>query len=240
MRFNLTATRAGSVSQDWRAPLSSEKSVTYLHTLRLFETSYAMFSINLDEAFGLRRAGRLDKAYMALSITPALCKRLAGNVEVLLRALLAHAKHFHITPNISPLDPDNFQQNLSRRAAHFNRLCSHILLTQRSQFVHKISTLLELMEDVSIIFSSAASELHENGSLHPERAWDVLDASHYDINTCLRESIVLLKSFLNALPEEQLPEFNAALQKQAFSPATRILIPKRQLAHRRMSLLKGQ
>lgn len=240
MRFNLTASPTGSVSQDWRAPLSAEKSVTYLHTLRLFETSYAMFSINLDEALGLRRTGRLDKAYMALSVTPALCKRLAGNVQVLLRALLAHAKHFRITPNISPLDPDNFQQNASRRAAHFNRLCSHILLSQRSQFVHKISTLLELIEDLNTTFSSATSELNEFSSLQPERAWEMLDAAHYDINTCLREAIVLLKSFLHALPEEQLSEFNAALQKHAFAPSSRILVPKRRLAHRRMSLLKGQ
>jgi len=226
--------------QDWAAQLSSEKSVIYLHTLRLFETSYAMFSINLDEALGLRRMGRLDKAYMVLSVTPTLCKRLAGNVEVLLRALLAHAKHFRITPNVSPLDPDNFQQGASRRAANFNRLCSHILLSQRSQFVHKISTLLELIEDLHATFSDAASELREFSSLQPDRAWELLDASHYDINTCLREAIVLLKSFLHALPEEQLLEFNAALQKHAFVPATRVGVPKRQLAHRRMSLLKGQ
>jgi len=240
VRFNLTASRTGSVSQDWRAPLSSEKSVTYLHTLRLFETSYAMFSINLDEALGLRRTGRLERAHMVLSVTPALCKRLACNVEVLLRALLAHAKHFRITPNVSPLNPDNFQQTSSRRAAHFNRLCSHILLSQRSQFVHKISTLLELMEDLNTGFSSAASDLNEFSSLQPDRAWELLDAAHYDINTCLRETIVLLKSFLHALPEEQLLEFNATLQKRDFAPTTRVLVPKPQLAHRRMSLLKGQ
>jgi len=199
-----------------------------------------MFSINLDEALGLRRVGRLDKAHIALSLTPALCKRLAGSVEVLLRTLLAHAKDFRITPSISPLDPDNFQQGISRRAAHFNRLCSHILLSQRSQFVHKISTLLELMEELSATFSNAAAELNEFFSPQPDQTWELLDAAHYDINTCLRESIVLLKSFLHALPEEQLPEFNAALQKQAFVPASRITVPKRQLAHRRMSLLKGQ
>jgi len=172
VRFNLTAPQAGSVFQDWRAPLSPEKAVTYSHTLRLFETSYAMFSVNLDEALGLRRSGRLNKAQMALSVTPALCKRLAGNLQVLLRALLAHAKHFRITPNVSPLDPDNFQQNVSRHAAHFNRLCSHILLSQRSQFVHKISTLLELIEDLNTTFSSTASELNEFSCLQAERAWE--------------------------------------------------------------------
>lgn len=152
MRTISSAHRTGSVSQDWRSPLSAEKSVTYLHTLRLFETSYAMFSINLDEALGLRRIGRLDKAYMALSITPALCKRLANHVQILLRALLAHAKNFRTTPNISPLNPENFQQPVSRRAAHFNRLCSRIVLSQRSQFLHKISTLLELIEDLDTAY----------------------------------------------------------------------------------------
>lgn len=240
MRLTFTAPRTGSVSQDWRSPLSPEKSVTYLHTLRLFETSYAMFSINLDEALGLRRTGRLEKAYMALSVTPALCKRLAANVQVLLRALLSHAKHFRTTPNLSPLDPDNFQKGASRRAAHFNRLCSRLLLSQRSQFLHKISTLLELMEDLDAAFSAAAADVCDAYSLQSDQAWDLLDFSHYDINTCVRETIVLLKSFLLAMPEEQLAEFNATLQQQAFAPSSRTLVPKRQLAHRRMALLKGQ
>ena len=240
MRLISLAPRTGSVSQDWRSPLSAEKSVTYLHTLRLFETSYAMFSINLDEALGLRRIGRLDKAYLALSVTPALCKRLSNHVQVLLRALLVHAKHFRTTPNLSPLDPENFQQAVSRRAAHFNRLFSHLVLTQRSQFLHKISTLLELIEDLDTAFSAAAADLNDLHSLQPDQDWEILDCSHYDINTCLRETIVLLKSFLLALPDEQFVEFNAALQQQAYAPGSRVLSPKRQLAHRRMSLLKGQ
>jgi hypothetical protein len=199
-----------------------------------------MFSINLDEALGLRRMGRPDKAYMALSVTPALCKRLANHVQVLLRALLAHAKHFRTTPNLSPLDPENFQQAVSRRAAHFNRLCSRLVLSQRSQFLHKISTLLELIEDLDTSFSAAAADLNDSHSLQPDKAWEILDSAHYDINTCLRETIVLLKSFLHALPEEQLGEFNSALQQQAITPGSRVLAPKRQLAHRRMTLLKGQ
>ena len=76
--------------------------------------------------------------------------------------------------------------------------------------------------------------------MRPEREWGILDSSHYDLNTCLRESIVLLKCFLHALPAEQVTEFTAALQKHAFSPSPGALLPKRHLAHRRMALLKGQ
>jgi hypothetical protein len=228
------------VSQDWRSPLSAEKSRTYLDTLRGLETSYAMFSVNLDEAIGLRRHGSLVKAHQALSVTPALCKRLADPLLTLLRAMLDHAKHFRVTPNLCPLDPENFQQARSRRAASFNGICSRIFLSQRSQFLHKISTLLELVENLNESFFSATEELHDPSSIQPEREWDLLDAAHYDLNTCLRESIVLLKCFLLALPDGQLEEFNAGLQGASFTSTSPLLAPKRHLAHRRMTLVKGQ
>ena len=240
MRLSFSSLRVGSVSQDWRSPLSSEKSRTYLNTLRELETSYAMFSVNLDEAIGLRRNGRLSKAHQALSVTPALCRRLADPLESLLRAMLSHAKHFRTTPNLSPLDPENFHQAKSRRAANFNGICSRIFLSQRSQFLHKISTLLELVENLNGSFSSAAQELNDPTSVQPELEWDQLDDSHYDLNTCLRESIVLFKCFLLALPDGQLVEFNEALRGSPIPAPSALLAPKRHLAHRRMTLLKGQ
>ena len=238
MRITFSPAQVGSVSQDWRSPLSAKKSRTYLETLRDLETSYAMFSVNLDEAIGLRRSGRFVKAHQALSVTPALCKRLADPLLTLLRAMLAHAKHFRIIPNLSPLDPENFHQTKSRRAASFNGICSRIFLSQRSQFLHKISTLLELVENLNESFLNATEELNDPSSLEPERDWELLDASHYDLNTCLREAIVLLKCFLLALPEEQLVEFNDTLRGAPTSSP--MLAPKRHLAHRRMTLLKGQ
>jgi hypothetical protein len=41
--------------------------------------------------------------------------------------------------------------------------------------------------------------------------WNTLEILHYDLNTCLRETIVVLKSFLLALPNEELEEFKQRL-----------------------------
>jgi hypothetical protein len=211
-----------------------------MDTLRGLETSYAMFSVNLDEAIGLHRSGHFGQAYQAISVTPALCKMLADPLLATLRAMLIHAKHFRIVPNLSPLDPDNFQQAKSRRAASFNGICSRIFLSQRSQFLHKISTLVELVENLKESFCDATEELNDPCSLQAEREWDLLDASHYDLNTCLRESIVLLKCFLLALPEDQLLEFSSALSGAPHRSSYPLLAAKRHLAHRRITLLKGQ
>jgi hypothetical protein len=227
----------GSVSQDWRLPLRGDKSDSYLNSVHRLETAYAMFSVSLDEAFGMRRVGRNSKAYQILSVAPALCRRLALPLHSLLRSMLEHAKHFGTTPNLAPLAAENFQNSRSQRVARFNDLFSQILLTRKSQFLHKISALADLVDELDISFDSAVEELADGQSSHPDREWEILDAVHYDLNTCLRETVVLFKSFLHALPEGQLTTFEATLGLQtAASPASR----SRHLAHRRMSLLKGQ
>jgi hypothetical protein len=230
----------GSVSQDWRTALSSEKSQTYLNSVRALETAYAMFSVNLDEAFGLRRGGRTAKAYQVLGVAPDLCRRLASPMHSLLCAMLDHAKHFGTTPNLLPLDPENFQHSRSQRVARFSDLLSKILLTRRSQFLHKISALSDLVEDLGSSFEMTIDELCEERSLRPERDWELLDSVHYDLNTCLREAVVLFKSFLHALPDAQLAEFDANLRERAKSSPEPRLVRPRHLAHRRIAFLKGQ
>lgn len=240
MSASPTQVRAGSVSQDWRRALTCEKSRTYLNSVSVLETAYAMFSVSLDEAFGMRRNGRTRRAYQVLSVAPALCRRLTSPLNSLLCAMLAHAKHFGTTPNLAPLDPENFQSSRSQRVARFNDLLSRILFTRKSQFLHKISALADLVDELDTSFEFTSEMLCEHQSLRPERDWEWLDSVHYDLNTCLRETVVLFKSFLHALPEAQLPEFEAALRVQSSASPVSSFARPRHLAHRRIAFLKGQ
>lgn len=228
-----------SVSQDWRAPLKSDKSQVYFHCVQHLEIAYSMFSVNLDEAFGMRRHGRSCKAQQLLSVAPDLCQRLSYPLVSLLHSMMEHAKHFGVTPNIAPLDERNFQHARSQRVALYNDLFSRVLLTRKSQFSYKISALADLVDELDSSFGTAAEELSAGDFIAPDHKWELLDAVHYDLNTCLREAVVLFKSFLHALPDQQLPSFQAALQQsQANSPS--LAARARHLAHRRMAFLKGQ
>ncbi len=242
MAFNSSGKRSESVSLDWRAPLSQAKNQAYLLTLHRLETSYCMFSVNLDEAIGMRRGGRMNKAYQVLTVAPALCEKLTSPLLALLRAMTLHSRHFGTAPNLAALDPGNFQNSKCQRIARLNSVFSRVLLTRRSQFLHKISALAELVEDLGASFYESAEELGE-GSIHtPDRCWELLDATHYDLNTCLREAVVLLKCFLLALPEKQLAEFQAKLRHETQPVRTSPRMPSfvRNLAHRRLAPLKGQ
>jgi hypothetical protein len=233
--------RGMSVKDDWRAWLPQEKNRVFCSYVRQMEVSYNMLSVSLDEALELRHCGQFSKAGQAVFVTPELCTRFANTLVSLLWSLSEHAKHYGTTPNAAPLDPANFQGSRGQRVARLNSLLCRVLLSERSQFLYKISTLGEMVEDLSQDFRSAAEEIVSSSSMTPDMLWSAMDATHYDLNTCLRETIVLLKSFLMALPECELDAFQATVCVQmGVSRPKKLSLGQRLFRHRRVAQIAGE
>jgi hypothetical protein len=221
--------RGPSVQADWRKWLPQEKAQVFLDLVQQLEYVYNMFSVSLNEAIELRREGYLFKSLAAIEISSELCSLFTAPLAGLLRALSQHAKHFGTIPNVAPLDPANYLGRRGQRSARISGLLNLVLLSHRLQFLHKVTTLEEMVEDVGKDFRDAAHELATGISNDPGRMWNQVDVGHYDLTTCLRETAVLLKSFLIALPDGQLAAFqNTAFQqsavRQAGAPALRRVI----------------
>jgi hypothetical protein len=129
-----------------------------------------------------------------------------------------HGKHFGIVPNTAPLEASNFRGAREQHTARMNDLLSHVLLTQRSQFLHKIDTLEEMILGIRKDFYEVATDLSSGASEAPSADWRMIDDAHFDLNTCLRESIVVLKSFLVVLPNDQLSVFQKTITDQLLAP----------------------
>jgi hypothetical protein len=233
-------TRGKSVKDDWRAWLPEEKAQVFHKQVQQLESSYAMLSVSLDEAIELRHLGHSGKSLQAMGITSDLCRLLTQTLAGLLRALSEHAKHFGTIPNAAPLDPANFQGQRGQRSARMSSLLSHVLLSHRLQFLHKVSTLEEMVEDLGKDFRHAADDLAGGTPLNPKRMWDEVDADHYDLNTCLREAIVVFKSFLIALPESQLGAFQNTVRQQTELREADVPSRNRLIRHRRMTAIAGE
>jgi hypothetical protein len=226
--------RYDSVQQDWRAFLPETKALFFqLHTREL-ENSYVMLSVSLDEAIGFRRNGEFAKAVQAIGVTPELCLLLAVRLEAILYSMRQQARHFGVFPNLAPLESANFRTDRGLRAARFSSMLNRVLLSERSQFLHKISALEEIVDAAGNGFVQSVQSLEHDQT--PERAdyWQTLDACHFDLNTCLRETVVLLKSFLLVLPDEQLNGLDYTIRGLCRSrrPASQpgaIVIPARRM-----------
>ena len=70
--------------------------------------------------------------------------------------------------------------------------------------------------------------------------WADVDADHYDLNTCLREAIVVFKSFLIALPDGQLGAFQQTVREQSQPQENKLSSPHRVIRHRRMTAIAGE
>jgi hypothetical protein len=119
-------------------------------------------------------------------------------------------------------------------------LLSHVLLSQRLQFLHKISTLEEMVEDLGKDYRHAADDLADGMALNPNKMWDEVDSDHYDLNTCMREAIVVFKSFMIALPEGQIEAFQNTVRQQCLPPDAAVCSPHRMIRHRRMTAIAGE
>jgi hypothetical protein len=233
-------TRGKSVNDDWRAWLPEAKAEVFDTQLHQLESSFGMLSVSLNEAIELRQLGHPDKSKQAVGITSGLCKLLTQALGGLLRAVSEHSKHYGTIPNAAPLDPGNFHGLRGQRSARMSNLLNHVLLSRRLQFLHKVSTLEEMVEDLGKDYRHAADDLAEGFSLNPKKTWAEVDADHYDLNTCLREAIVVFKSFLMVLPENQLGAFQNTVRQQSQVPEA--ADPSHQLVirRRRMTAIAGE
>jgi hypothetical protein len=240
-RVRAPLARGMSVKDDWRAWLPEEKNQVFRTYVRQLEVSYNILSVSLDEALSLRQEGLLSKACQTASVTAGLCDRFARPLVALLWALSEHAKHYGTVPNAAPLNPANFQGARGQRSALFNSLLCRVLLSERAQFLHKISTLSEMVEDLNQDFCGAASGIAEEVWSAPHALWQAVDEAHYDLNTCLREAIVLLKSFLMALPSDELGVFQTTVCTQmGVSKPKKLTLAQRLIRHRRVPQIAGE
>ncbi len=238
--LRLSSTRGKSVKDDWRAWLPEAKAQVFDKQVHQLESSYVMLSVPLDEAITLRQLGHSGKSLQALGITSGLCKLLTQTLAGLLRAVSEHARHYGTVPNAAPLDPANFQGQKGQRSARMSSLLNLVLLSHRLQFLHKVSTLEEMVEDLGQDFRHAANDLAGGTYLNPKKMWAELDADHYDLNTCLREAIVVFKSFLIALPESQLGVFQNTLRRQSQPQEAGVHSRQHVIRHRRMPAIAGE
>jgi hypothetical protein len=193
------------------AALPREKGNLYQAVVRQWESSYAMMSVALDGALSLRSRGELVCARQQVYISAELLVRLAATLVVACGAVSNRGRRLSNLPLVAPLNTEFFRGETAQNAAHWNELLHHVLFAERSRFFQKLRILSDTVERVVREFDETAEELSQGFAVQPANCWNTLDCLHYDFNTCMRESEIILKSFLRALPSDQLAAFTSEL-----------------------------
>jgi hypothetical protein len=232
--------RYDSVQQDWRGFLPDAKYSLYERHTRELENYYLMLSVTLNEILGRYRRGSFHLLCPEMGVLSDLCSRFVVRINALNHTMFQNARHFGVVPNLAPLDALNFATEFAQRLARRNELLSHILLSERSQFLHKLNSLQLIADQLGDQFIGAVQSVGHDGHPDPDVLFASLDSAHYDLNTCLRESIVLFKSFLFVLPEAELDRFDFTICGLARDRRPGISPERHTILSRRTSVAAGK
>jgi hypothetical protein len=201
----------GRVSDDWVRALPREKKEIFDTLVRRWECSFAMTSVALDDALSMRARGELVCAGRHVELSAVLLQRLSRVLISFCEFLAGRARFIREPPAVEPLNVAFFRGTAAQTAAGRNALMHRIAFGSRSRFINKLRILSNIIGQLDQEFHTASEQISKSSL--PAAPWTSFDSLHYDFNTCLRETEVVLKSFLRALPADELAGF--AVEGQA-------------------------
>lgn len=199
--------RTASVQEDWVAWLPEEKDHLFDATLNELEILYSILSVSLNDAFNLCRQGKIAPAREQARIFAELFERLGARLRAVLRCLQEHGRQFGTFANTAPLRPGFFRSERARQVARSNSLMALIRFRARTRFFRKLGALEEIVSGLQRQARKTAQEIAEGIAVSWSNQWTQLEVLDYDLNTSLRETEIVLKSFFCALPIAELPIF---------------------------------
>jgi len=175
------------------------------------ESSNSILNITLDDALSRCKGGQFDSAKDRAIIFAGLFDRLAVRVRRVAQAIKDHGTHFGTLPNVTPLSPSNFRGAIAQKVALMNNVLAKVVFRERTRFFHKLDSIDEIVDHLQRETHTIVPEMSEGDSEFSDRAWQQLEVLGYDLNTCMGETTVILKSFFCALPAEELETFRKKL-----------------------------
>ncbi len=191
-------TPGSSVQEDWLARLSDERRAVYEAVAGEWEAAYAMLSVALNDAIAERAAARLVQARRHITIAGQLASRLTESLAAPLDALRPRGRADRSLPAVEALHPRHFRSEQAQQGAAWSYLVHWLPLGRRLSFLAKLSALRSVLHRTGAQFCEIAQEIGDGGSVDPEASWSALEVLHYDLNTAMRESVVVLKTYLSA------------------------------------------
>lgn len=217
--------RSATVHEDWSAWLPDEMDQLFGATRSELESSNGILSVALDEAISLCEQEHFGIAQERAIVFAALFDRLAIRLRMVIRTIEDHGSHFGTLPNVTSLSSANFRGTTAQRISSKNNFLARILFGGRTRFFHKLQALKEIIEELQNETHAVVRDISRSGPFFPPKVWRELEVLGYDLNTCMGETTVVLKSFFCVLPAEELEAFRQKLILQL--PALLTVIPGR-------------
>jgi hypothetical protein len=201
-----------SVEVDWSGALPEPHLAVFNLNSKELDTSFGMFAVSLNEAVTFYRDGSLALSFEQAALSSGLCLRFYRNLDNVLRSLSKHSDAHGTNPSVASLKPADYQSQHGLRAALASSLWSVAVFSQHKKFVNKVEALRAMVKHIGNDVCTSADLLGSRGATIVQGPqWLTITEGCWDLNACLRETLVSLKCFLRVLPDDQLSTFQDSI-----------------------------
>jgi hypothetical protein len=200
-----------AVQQDWIAWIPDQSLELFEQVRAELEGSCTALAVLLNEAVEHRSGAAANIDCETALLFAGLFERLAVRLGGVLDALEQHGRAHGTRANALPLRPADFRSPHARLAAHVGQLRQFLPATGYATFQAKIQSIRWVL---SLLCQQARHETRAIAAGPTKRSrthWARLDALQDDLNTCLQETTIVLKSFFCAMPASEVPLFRNRL-----------------------------
>jgi hypothetical protein len=180
-------------------------------TRKELESANLILSVTLDEALSFCEEEKFDIARERAAVFEELFDRLAVYLWRVIRAIEDHGSNFGTLPNVTPLNSGNFRGTTAQRISLMDNLLAKVVFRSRTRFFHKLNALKDILEELQTETHAIVKDVSRGTLAFPDRGWKELEILGYDLNTCMGETTVILKSFFCVLPPQELEAFRKKL-----------------------------
>jgi hypothetical protein len=202
--------RSSDVREDWLTSLPEEQDRFFESVRAQLESAYQITSIALNDVLTLREENRLPPPAEQSAIIVTLFDRLGRLLQGVLRSMGEHGRRFGTISVVIPLRPGFFRSPNAQRIARKNQIAYRVLFSAKARFCRKLRALLQIVAALQ----NETRYISRVDTTEIAQSWAQLEEFHYDLNTCLRETMVTFKSFLWVLPVEELAQFQIRLKSR--------------------------
>jgi hypothetical protein len=201
---------SSDVREDWLTCLPEEQDRFFETVRSQLESAYQITSIALNDVLTLCTENRLPPPAEQSAIIVTLFDRLARLLQAVLRSMGEHGRRFGTVSAVVPLRPGFFRSPNAQRIARNNQMVYRVLFSAKARFFRKLRALLQIVATLQ----NETRYISRIDTNKIAQSWGRLEEFHYDLNTCLRETMVAFKSFLWVVPVEQLAQFQIRLKSR--------------------------
>jgi hypothetical protein len=200
-----------AVQQDWIAWIPCQSLELFEQVREELDGSCVALAVILNEALDdqSRASSNIDPE-MAL-LFAGLFERLADRLASVLDALEQHGRAHGTRANATPLRASDFRSAHARLTAYMDQWRQFWPATGYAMFHAKIESMHRIVSTLRQQAQQEVSAITGGQARNTQAHWRRLEPLQDDLNTCLQETTIVLKSFFCAIPASEVPLFRDRL-----------------------------